>query len=222
MQKQGKTKQIAVKVCLLTVLGCAVFSQAAAAGENQKAPEVVAATAATPNAFNIPYNEQWQQQGCSREAWTQLNQSYNAKMNRYKAQAQVLDQQIINSIKTPSQLNLSSFNYLGCDLSSSLRSISDMARTVRDLFSVISSGNIKDKITQQLESKALGMLDNIARNVAQRACTIVTNTVNDRLNILKQSGNEATSVIDMVKNYDSVVTDRINQAVNQAADSATK
>lgn len=208
-------KEIRMKKILTTaVLGMLMASPAAFA--NTSKSEVSAFTKDVPNAFSIPYNEQWVNQGCSREAWTQLSQSYNAKMTQYKAQAQVLDQRMLDTVRSPSQLSLDSFKNLGCDLSSSLGVISDMAETVTGLLGAISSGNIKDQITQQLESKARELVRGVARQAAEKACSIATKTIEQRMGALKDLNNDANNFINMVENYDKTVERNINNAINNA------
>lgn len=121
---------------------------------------VIATTSETPNEFNgllgnKIYQEAWGTMGCSKEAWEELQNSYNSSMNEYKAKSQPLDSRIFDGVKNPIELTLAGFEEIGCDLSGSFNNLTSLYKTARTVMDAYNSGDWKGALLSKLGNQAI-------------------------------------------------------------------
>lgn len=206
----------------LTMLTCCLLlsapAQANAPSENATGTRAI--TGQVPNAFKTPYNPAWAAQGCTPEAWQELNINYNASMTKYRAQANILDQRVLDAIVNPNQMNVKGFEFLGCDLSSSLGAIRDIANEISSIFGAISSGNIKDIATQRLEKMGRDMLNKVAKQAQAKACQMANKVIADKTAFIRENYAEAQNVWNYANNFDKTVANETNNALNRLSQQA--
>lgn len=111
------------------------------------------------------YKDEWAQQGCTKEAWVELNNQYDKSINMSVDQSAVTDQKIMDVIQNPNQMNIKGFSMLGCNLNDSLKTIQSITNKVRQYIEVIGSGNPLDGVKVKLENTARGLIQDIAQKV---------------------------------------------------------
>ena len=146
------------------------------------------------------YKEAWAQQGCTKEAWVELNNQYDKSINMSVDQSAVTDQKIMDVIQNPNQMNITGFEMLGCNLNSSLDELRTIAEAAQGIFLAISRGNIKDKmLTQLLEKQARQMLNRVINRVKEKACQVLDKQVDSLNNAMKpylQNAADISSQVD--------------------------
>lgn len=209
----------------LAVLTCCLFLSVPswadnAAAQSGNATGTRAFTGQVQNAFKTPYNPAWAAQGCTAEAWQELNLSYNASMAKYRAQANILDQRVLDAIVNPNQMNVKGFEFLGCDLSSSLGAIRDIANEISSIFGAISAGNIKDIATQRLEKMGRDMLRKVAQKAQEKACQMANKVIADKTAFIRENYADAQNVWNYANNFDKTVMNETNNALNRLSNQA--
>lgn len=114
------------------------------------------------------YQKAWAQQGCTEEAWVELNNQYDKSINMSVDQSAVTDQKIMDVIQNPNQMNIKGFSMLGCNLNDSLKTIQSITNQVRVIMEVIGSGNPLDGVKVKLEKKARELIQGIAQKVEKK------------------------------------------------------
>ncbi len=179
--------------------------------------KATATTNQTPNAFGnaaAAYNDSWAAQGCSREAWTELTNAYNSSMNEVKAKSQVLDQRMFDGIKSPKDINLKGFEFLGCDLSGSFDNLQGLYEQARSIMGSYSSGDFKGQIWNQMKTQALNIAKKYAQQQISRACSKVQSEI---AQIDNQLFGEVNKVTQQYSDPAGMATQMMKQAAQQAA-----
>lgn len=124
------------------------------------------------------YQKAWAQQGCTEEAWVELNNQYDKSINMSVDQSAVTDQKIMDVIQNPNQMNINGFSMLGCNLNDSLKTIQSITNKVREFIEAIGSGNPLDKVKVELEKKARELIQGIAQKVEKKVNNGVCKLIN--------------------------------------------
>ena len=129
------------------------------------------------------YKKEWAQQGCTEEAWVELNNQYDKSINMSVDQSAVTDQKIMDVIQNPNQMNIKGFDMLGCNLNDSLKTIQSITNKVREIMQAIGSGNPFDRVKAELEKRGRELIQNIAKEVEKKfkagACKLLNEIVSD-------------------------------------------
>ena len=119
------------------------------------------------------YKDEWAQQGCTKEAWVELNNQYDKSINMSVDQSAVTDQKIMDVIQNPNQMNIKGFSMLGCNLNDSLKTIESITNKVREIMEAIGSGNPLDGIKAELEKRGRKLIQTIAKEVENAKCELI-------------------------------------------------
>lgn len=165
--------------------------------------------------YNSSYNAEWEKYGCTRAGWGMLVENYNTTMSKERAKHEIAANRTLNIIKTPNEMKIAGFEYLGCDLSSSLGALTDIANEVQDLLAAISAGDIKDLVKLKLEKAARSMLQKTLQKASQRACQAINKKISDKTKFITDNFEDAKQVFDYAKNFEQIVEDEANQALNK-------
>ena len=129
------------------------------------------------------YQAAWAQQGCTEEAWVELNNQYDKSINMSVDQSAVTDQKIMDVIQNPNQMNIKGFDMLGCNLNDSLKTIQSITNKVREIIQAIGSGNPLDRVKAELEQRGRKLIQTIAKKVEEKfkagACKLLNEIVSD-------------------------------------------
>ena len=167
------------------------------------------------------YKEAWAQQGCTKEAWVELNNQYDKSINMSVDQSAVTDQKIMDVIQNPNQMNIQGFEMLGCNLNSSLDGLRQTVEKAQDLVKAISSGNIRDILNQKLEDAAMrvvkGAVSRAIDLVNQRGCEMLNNMLKskDFLEGMGEVGSATRALDDFTRGLNQAAADAAQQGMQQ-------
>lgn len=168
------------------------------------------------------YKEAWAQQGCTKEAWVELNNQYDKSINMSVDQSAVTDQKIMDVIQNPNQMNIQGFEMLGCNLNSSLDGLRQTVEKAQDLVKAISSGNIRDILNQKLEDAAMsvvkGAVSRAINVVSRHGCEMLNNMLKSKVGFLEGMGEVgyATRALDnFTRDLNQAAVDAAQQGVPQ-------
>lgn len=165
--------------------------------------------------YNSAYNAEWEKYGCTRAGWSMLVENYSTTMSKERAKHERAANRTLNAIKTPNEMKIAGFEYLGCDLSSSLGALTDIANEIQDLLAAISAGDIKDVVNLRLEKAARSMLQQTLTKASQRACQAINKKISDKTQFITDNFSDAKQVFDYAKNFDKIIEEEANQALNK-------
>lgn len=167
------------------------------------------------------YKKEWAQQGCTEEAWVELNNQYDKSINMSVDQSAVTDQKIMDVIQNPNQMDIRGFEMLGCNLNNSLDGLRQTVEKAQELVKKISFGNIRDILNQTLEDAAMkvvkGAVSRAISLASQRGCEALNNMLKSK-DFLKGMGeiDDATRALgDFQRGLDQVAEDAARQGVKQ-------
>ena len=168
------------------------------------------------------YKKEWAQQGCTEEAWVELNNQYDKSINMSVDQSAVTDQKIMDVIQNPNQMNIKGFEMLGCNLNSSLDGLRQTVEKAQDLVKAISSGNIRDILNQKLEDAAMsvvkGAVSRAINVVSRHGCEMLNNMLKSKVGFLEGMGEVgyATRALDnFTRDLNQAAVDAAQQGVPQ-------
>ena len=168
------------------------------------------------------YKEEWARQGCTKEAWVELNNQYDKSINMSVDQSAVTDQKIMDVIQNPNQMDIRGFEMLGCNLNSSLDGLRQTVEKAQDLVKAISSGNIRDILNQKLEDAAMsvvkGAVSRAINVVSQHGCEMLDNMLKSKVGFLEgmRSVDDATRALgNFTRDLNQAAADAAQQGVRQ-------
>ena len=132
------------------------------------------------------YQKAWAQQGCTEEAWVELNNQYDKSINMSVDQSAVTDQKIMDVIQNPNQMDIKGFKMLGCDLNDALGGIWQTIDQARDIIQAIGSANPKDFFNKKLEDAAMALIKGAVKQaktvVMEQGCKALNRMVDKAVN----------------------------------------
>ena len=168
------------------------------------------------------YQKAWAQQGCTEEAWVELNNQYDKSINMSVDQSAVTDQKIMDVIQNPNQMNIKGFEMLGCDLNDTLGGLRQTIEQAQQIVQAISSGNPRDIFNKQLEDAAMGIIkgayNQAIKTIQREGCRVFKNILKEEkerfLNDMKEF-NYANNMSDQFRRNIGNIEREITNATQQ-------
>lgn len=170
------------------------------------------------------YKEAWAQQGCTKEAWVELNNQYDKSINMSVDQSAVTDQKIMDVIQNPNQMNIQGFEMLGCDLNDTLGGLRQTIERAQKIVQAISSGNPRDIFNKQLEDAAMGIIkgayNQAIKTIQREGCRVFKDILKegkerffDGMQELKDANDVSNNFKRNIENIEQEITNATQQTI---------